>query len=128
MRAPIKTVDAYIAAAPKPAQAMMKQIRSAIKSVAPKTNERISYAIPFYEYKSPGYKGRLAYYGAFKSHVSMFVVPEKVSASLAKQLKRYRVAKSTLRFPLGTKVPVTLIKRLIKLRMKEIDANLKKNA
>lgn len=127
MKAPIKTVDAYIAAAPKPAQVMMKQIRAAIKSVAPKTNERISYAIPFYEYKSPGYKGRLAYFGAFKSHVSMFVVPEKISPALVKEVQQYKVAKSTLRFPIGTKVPVALIKKLIKLRMKEIDANLKKS-
>jgi len=95
------------------------------EEAAPKAKERISYGIPFYEYKSPGYKGRMVYFGTFKNHVSMFVVPEAVPPAIAKQLKPYKVAKSTLRFPIGTKVPVSLIKKLVKLRMKEINQTLK---
>lgn len=107
---------------------MMKQLRSAIKSTAPKAREIISYDIPFYEYKAPGYKGRMIYFGAFKTHVSVFVVPRKVPPALAKQLKTYKVAKSTLRFPVGTKIPLAMIKQLVKIRMKEINASLKLTA
>lgn len=122
-----KDVDAYIAKASKPAQKIMRQIRAAIKEVAPKATERISYRIPFYEYKSPGYKGRLAYFAVFHDHVSYFIVPGKAtSGTFAKLLKPYRTGKSTLQFSVGTKVPVTLIKRTVKARIEEIEARKKK--
>ena len=116
------TVAGYIASAAKPARDMMKQIRAAIRSAAPKAEESISYGMPFYAYRYPGYRGRLAYFGAFANHVSLFIVPRKVPADIAAQLKRYKAAKATLQFPLGSKVPVGMIKKLVKLRMKEIDS------
>jgi uncharacterized protein YdhG (YjbR/CyaY superfamily) len=100
----------------------MRQIRSAIKSAAPQAEEKISYEMPFYEYKFPGYRGRMAYFGAFKNHVSLFIVPEKLPSNLVKQIKPYKKSKSALQFPIGTEVPDGLIKELVKLRMKEIDA------
>ena len=116
------TVAGYIASAPLQARSMMKEIRLAIMSAAPTAEESISYGMPFYAYKYPGYKGRLAYFGAFSKHVSLFIVPRKVPADIAAQLKRYKAAKATLQFPLGSKVPVGMIKRLVKLRMKEINS------
>jgi uncharacterized protein YdhG (YjbR/CyaY superfamily) len=116
------TVSGYIADAPEATRGMMKTIRAAIRSAAPRAKETISYGMPFYEYKYPGYKGRLVYFGAFAKHVSMFIVPRNVPAALAKQLKPFKSDKSTLHFALGTRVPVDLIKKLVKLRMKEIDA------
>ena len=115
-------VDEYIASAPEPAQQMMKQIRTAIRAVAPEAQEKISYRMPFYEYKFPGYKGRLAYFAAFKDHVSFFAIPGNVPAGLAKKLEKYKAAKATLQFPLGTKVPIALLKQLVRLRKKDIDA------
>ena len=116
------TVAGYIASAPLQARTMMKEIRSAIRSAAPEAAESISYGMPFYAYKYPGYKGRLTYFGAFTKHVSLFIVPRKVSAAMAAQLKRYKAAKATLQFPIGSRVPVAMIKKLVKLRMKEIDS------
>jgi uncharacterized protein YdhG (YjbR/CyaY superfamily) len=116
------TVAGYIASAPLQARTMMKEIRSAIRSAAPEAAESISYGMPFYAYKYPGYKGRLTYFGAFTKHVSLFIIPRKVPASLAAQVRKYKAEKATLQFPLGTRVPTGLIKKLVKLRMKEIDA------
>lgn len=115
-------VDEYIASAPGPAQQMMKQIRTAIRAVAPEAEEKISYRMPFYEYKFPGYKGRLAYFAAFKDHVSFFAIPGHVPAELARKLEKYKAAKATLQFPSGTKVPIALLKQLVNLRKKDIDA------
>ncbi len=119
-----KNVPEYIAKAAQPAKGMMKQLRAAIKATAPKAKERISYAIPFYEYKSPGYKGRLVYYATFRNQLSVFIVPRNVPAALAKQLKPYKSGRSALHFPLDKKLPIGLIKKIIKLRMKEIDESL----
>ena len=115
-------VNEYIAKASGPAQKMMRQIREAIRSVAPEAEEKMSYGMPFYEYKFPGYKGRLAYFGAYKKHISFYAVPRNLPPDLDKQLETYKAAKATLQFPIGTAVPITLLKQLVKLRKDEIDA------
>lgn len=56
---------------------MMNQLRKAILSACPTAKEMISYAIPFFEYKSPGYPGRMIYFAAYKSHIGVYVVPQK---------------------------------------------------
>lgn len=119
-----KNVNEYIASFPKEHQVMMKQIRAAIRSVAPKAVEKISYKLPFYEYRSPGYKGRLTYFGAFKNHISVFAWGEVVDSIPG--MEKYKTSKGTLQFPLGSRIPITLIKKAVKARMKEIDRNLKK--
>ena len=115
-------VNAYIAKASKPAQQMMRQIRTAIRSTAPEAEEKMSYGMPFYEYKFQGYKGRLAYFAAYKKHVSFYAVPRKIPPDLDKKLGPYKAAKATLQFPIGTRVPVALLKQIVKLRKDEIDS------
>jgi len=123
MRKAPKTVDSYIASFPKEVQTMMKQLRAAIKASANDVTEKISYGIPFYEYKYPGYKGRLVYFRAFKKHVSIFAWGREVDKY--KELKKYKTSKGTLQFPIGTKIPVTLVKKVVRARMREIDRSLK---
>ena len=119
----ITTVDQYIQSFPPAARTMMKQLRQTIRATAPQAKEMISYRLPFYEYRSPGYKGRMIYFGAFRTHVSVFVVPRQVPAALKKQMATYQAGRSTLQFPLGSKLPLAMIKQLIKIRINEIDAS-----
>ncbi|TLX99039.1 MAG: DUF1801 domain-containing protein, partial [Thaumarchaeota archaeon] len=59
-----KSVDEYIAAARKEVQPKLREIRTAIREVAPDALESISYGMPFYSYKGEqGFKGRLCYFG-----------------------------------------------------------------
>ncbi len=110
-----KDIDAYIAKVSPAARPMLKKIRAAIKAAAPQAEERISYGMPYY-----GYRGRLAYFAAFTNHVSLFAVPSrKIQATFSLQLKPYQTGKSTLQFPIGSKVPVVLIQKLVKARIKE---------
>lgn len=110
---PAKDVGAYIAAAPAKARPMLRELRRAIRAAAPKADERISYRMPYYHYH-----GRLTYFAAFTNHVSMFVMG-RVKGELAAQMKRYQTSKATLRFPIGSKIPAALIKKLVKARAKE---------
>lgn len=123
MKSKPKTVSDYIAAAPKPAQPMLKQLRAAIKATAPQAREWMSYGIAAYEYKSPGYKGRLVYFGGFAKHVSIYAWGREVDNY--PELKKYKTSKGTLQFPIGTKVPIGLVKKVVKARMREIDRLLK---
>jgi uncharacterized protein YdhG (YjbR/CyaY superfamily) len=113
MRKTPKNVDEYIAGAPKEVQDILREFRIIIRSVVPKAEERISYGIPHYEYN-----GRLAYFAAFKKHTSLFVPPPTI-AEHAKELENYKTTKSSVHFPIGKPLPATLIKKLIKGRMKK---------
>jgi uncharacterized protein YdhG (YjbR/CyaY superfamily) len=102
------SVSEYISSFPKEIQVRLKEMRSAIKSAAPKAEEKISYSMPYY-----GYKGRLAYFSAAKKHIGLYVMPPTVQ-DFKEELKGYETAKATIKFPLDKKLPSTLIKKLIK--------------
>jgi len=116
-----ESVDDYIARCPESVQAKLKQIRATIRGTVPEAKEKMSYGMPFYEYRYPGYKGRLAYFAAYKGHISFYAVPHTVPDALAKKMEQYRAAKATLQFPLTGKVPIGLLRQLVKLRKQEID-------
>ncbi|MEK7138319.1 MAG: DUF1801 domain-containing protein [Patescibacteria group bacterium] len=107
-----KTVEEYISTAPKEVQGKLKQLRVLTKKTAPKALEKLSYGMPYY-----GYKGRLAYFACAKNHIGLYI-PPPVIADHKKELKGYETAKATVRFPLNKSLPVALIRKLIKARVK----------
>jgi uncharacterized protein YdhG (YjbR/CyaY superfamily) len=112
-----QAVDAYIAAAPKTVQPMLRELRQAIRSAAPKAEEKISYRMPFY-----AYHGRLIYFAAHRNHVGMYPIIGREKDLYAKELKPYLVDKATLQFPIGSRLPITLVKKIVKARAKENEA------
>jgi len=113
---PAKDVAAYIAAAPAKSRPMLRQLRRAIRAAAPKADERISYRMPYYHHH-----GRLIYFAAYQNHVGLYIMG-RAKGELAAELKPYQTSKATLRFPIGSAVPVALVKRLVKERVKENEA------
>lgn len=113
-----KQVDAYIAAAPAPARPMLRELRRLIKGAAPKAVETISYRMPYYSHH-----GRLTYFAAFSSHVSLYAMG-KSKRQFAAATKPYRTSEATLRFPFGTRIPAALITRLIRARVRENEKKL----
>src|SRR3989344_1404617 len=107
-----KNVDAYIGSAPREFQGKLKELRKAIKDTAPTAEEKISYGMPYY-----AYKGRLAYFLLAKAHIGLYLTPPVIQQHKG-ELKEYGTAKATIRFPLDKKLPITLIKKLIRARMK----------
>ena len=106
-----KNVDEYISNAPKETQEKLKQIRSIIKTTTPNSEEKISYGMPYYKYK-----GRLAYFAYAKTHVGLYLTPPIIK-DFKKELEGYSTSTATIRFPLNKKLPITLIKKLIKTRV-----------
>lgn len=111
------SVDDYIANTPVDVQVKLRKLRSVIKKTALKAEERISYGIPYYSYY-----GRLAYFSAFKKHIGLYIPPPVVEDH-KKELEGYVTKTSTIRFPLDKKLPINLIKKLIKARMEKIEKN-----
>lgn len=116
MRNTWRSVDDYIAAAPKRIQPQLKAIRAAIREVAPNAAESISYRIPYYSYK-----GRLVWFGFYKAHIGLYLRPPVIEEHNS-ELSGYETTKSAVRFRLDRDVPVPLIKKLVRARMKRNEA------
>lgn len=113
MKKDFKDVEAYIAAAPKAFRAKLKELRGTIRKAAPQAQEKISYGMPYY-----GYKGRLAYFALMKNHIGLYI-PPPILQNHRKELEKYSTSNSaTVRFPLNQKLPLSLIRKLVKARMK----------
>ena len=107
-----RDVDAYIAAAPPGVRGKLRELRAAIRKAAPLAEERISYRMPYY-----AYQGRLAYFAFFKNHIGLYV-PTPVIERHKSELKDYETAKATVRFPIDKPLPVALVRKLVRARMK----------
>lgn len=107
-----KNVDEYIQAFPPPVSYMLEKLRKTIKSAAPKAEEVISYGIAGYKYH-----GMLIYFAGYKNHVSVYPAPRS-SVEFKKELAVYKGGKGTLQFPLDKPLPLDLVKRIVKFRIK----------
>lgn len=108
------SIDEYIATLPKGTQKLMEEIRAAIKSVAPKADEKISYQMA--AFKLDGHY--IAHFAAWKKHIGMYPIPAG-DAAFQKEVLPYKGVKSSLQFPLDQPMPLKLIKKMIKFRIVE---------
>lgn len=108
-----KTVDEYIAAAPFQAKEHLERLRIAILQTAPQAEELVYYEMPAYRLN-----GILVYFAGFTKHVSLYPGPEAIAA-FTQELSPYETAGGTIRFPLNKAIPATLIKKIVRFRMKQ---------
>jgi len=114
-------VDDYLAEVPSEARATLEKLRKTIKAVVPGAVEIISYQIPTFKLN-----GRmLVSYAAFKDHCSFFPGAAPIKAH-EDELKSYKTSKGTIRFPTSKPLPTTLVKKLVRTRIKENEARAKK--
>ena len=110
----INEVDAYIQAAPELALPHLKAIRQLIQSTVPKAEEYVSYGIPSYKLNGP-----LIGFGAFKDHISLFMLNGRFLSNPPFDLSKYPQTKSAIHFSYKDKLPSALIKKIIKARLVE---------
>jgi len=107
-----KTVDEYVSRVPEPARGMLKKMRAAVRSAAPKgATETISYGIPAIRHGKV-----LVWFAAFADHCSLFPTAAVID-EFKPELRRFSLSKGTVHFPLDTPLPVGLIKRMVKARV-----------
>jgi uncharacterized protein YdhG (YjbR/CyaY superfamily) len=114
-----KNVDEYIAPFPPAVRTTLNKLRQTIKAAAPQAEETISYMMPAYKQQ-----GVLVYFGAYKTHIGFYPTGRGVVA-FKKELSVYDGAKGTVRFPLDKPLPLGLISRIVKFRVKENEAKKK---
>lgn len=86
-----------------------------IQEVAPKAEQKISYGMPAFTLN----KKPLVYFAAFKGHIGLYPTPSGITP-FKELLKRYSVGKGCIRFPYTEKLPLTLIKKIVRYRAKEL--------
>ena len=111
-------IDAYIKASPKDVQAVLQQVRKAIRSVLPKADEVMSYGIPTFDVN----KRHIVHFAAFKKHIGLFPGPSAI-VKFKKEFAKYETSKGTVQFPLDKPMPLALIKKVAAWRLKEEMAN-----
>lgn len=111
-----KDIDEYLADVPEPARSTLNKMRAIIRSAAPsETTETISYRIPAFKYKQV-----LIWFAAFSDHCSLFPTAAIVE-SFRDDLKEYSTSKGTIHFPLDKPLPATLVKKMVKARVAQIE-------
>jgi uncharacterized protein YdhG (YjbR/CyaY superfamily) len=114
-------IDDYLAAVPDEARATLEKLRKTIRAAAPKATETISYRIPTFKYHGP-----LVAFAAFPNHCSFFPMSPSVMEAHKDELKPYETSKGTIRFPAHKPLPAALVKKLVKARIAENEARLKR--
>jgi uncharacterized protein YdhG (YjbR/CyaY superfamily) len=116
-----KDVHSYLAKVPEPARSTLEKVRKAIRAAVPEAEEAISYQMPAFRYK-----GRfLVSYAAYKDHCSFFPMSGDVFSKHKDELKAaeaYMTGKGTLQFPLDKPLPSAIVKKIVKIRIKEMDS------
>ena len=113
-----KTVDEYLSVFPQKTKAKLQAFRKTIKKAAPGAEELISYNMPAFKLQ-----GALVYYAAYKGHIGFYPTSSGIKA-FKKDLSAYEGSKGTVRFPIDKPIPLNLVSKIVKYRVKE---NLKKS-
>jgi uncharacterized protein YdhG (YjbR/CyaY superfamily) len=108
-----ETIDEYIATFTPNVQGILEELRRAIQDSAPDAKEAISYQIPTFKLN-----GNLVHFAAFKNHIGFYPTSSGIS-KFKRELSHYSVSKGTVRFPINEPIPLDLIRKIVKYRVKE---------
>jgi uncharacterized protein YdhG (YjbR/CyaY superfamily) len=62
--------------------------------------------------------GMLVYYAGNKAHIGFYPMPSAITA-FNKELETYVTSKGAIQFPLDKKLPLSLVRNIVKFRMLE---------
>lgn len=96
---------------------MLVHMRKLVLDNVPEVVEVISYGMPLYKYNGKMSVG----FAAFKKHCSFIIGGSEGSKILAKELESFKGTKAIIHFTPDHQIPDSVLRKLIKIRLKEID-------
>ena len=108
-----ETVGEYLAGVAPEKRAALEALRRAIRAVAPRAEEVISYGIPSFRLDGR----QLVWFGASANHCSFY--PGGIVRRFAKELAGYPTSKGTIRFAPDRPLPTTLVRKIVRARIAE---------
>jgi uncharacterized protein YdhG (YjbR/CyaY superfamily) len=85
--------------------------------IVPEAEQVISYRVPAFRVRGQTVAG----FAAFQKHLSYLPFSDSVLSQLADQLEGYTMTKSALHFPVDHPPPRTLVKKLIAVRLRQVE-------
>jgi uncharacterized protein YdhG (YjbR/CyaY superfamily) len=110
------TIDEYLETAPEPQRSTLRSVRESLSLILPEATEAISYGMPAMKVDGKTVAG----YAYFKKHCSYFPHSGSVLPHCSDDLESYEWSKGTLKFPVDSPLPESLLRRLVAARLEEI--------
>lgn len=107
-------VDKYISGFNPEIQDRLKQMRKTILGEIPEAEEKIGYGLPTYKLDGKN----IVHFGGFKHHVGFYPTPSGMT-TFEKELSKYKASKGSVQFPHTEPLPLTLVKEILRFRLKE---------
>ena len=107
------THEEYLATLDEPVRKALQELRTIVAKAAPDSTEVISYGMPAFKQH-----GVLVWYAANKAHIGFYPSSSPIEI-FAEELKPYKTSKGAIQFPFDEKLPVALIKKIVKLRIQQ---------
>lgn len=107
------TIQEYINAALPEVQEKLWQLHKCILKAAPKATEGLKWRMPAYSYEKI-----LVTFAVFKNHIGFYPMASVITA-FKKELSNYKTAQGSVQFPHNEKLPLDLISKMVKLKVKE---------
>jgi uncharacterized protein YdhG (YjbR/CyaY superfamily) len=113
-----RVVDAYLANLAPHQRDALTVVRATLRTVLPRADECIKYGMPAVALDGKGIAG----YAAFKEHWSYFPMSGSVLEVAGDVVSRYQrtTTNGGLKLGFGERLPVSVVRRLVKLRMAEL--------
>jgi uncharacterized protein YdhG (YjbR/CyaY superfamily) len=112
-----KTIEEYIYSAPLQIQKRLWQLHTCISKAAPGSEESLKWSMPAYSYRKI-----LVTFAVFKNHIGFYPMPSAIKA-FTKDLVSFKTAKGSVQFPHDKALPLPLIRKIVKFRVKESKAD-----
>ena len=106
-------VDRYLATLAPESRSALERLRQIILAVAPDAIESISYGVPTFKLDNR----MLVSYAGFKNHCSFFPGAGPIELH-RNELKKFPTSKGTVRFTPDRVLPPSLVKKLVKTRVR----------
>jgi uncharacterized protein YdhG (YjbR/CyaY superfamily) len=107
------TIEEYINAAPVDVQEKLWQLHECIRKAAPGATENLKWRMPAYSYQKI-----LVTFAVYKNHIGFYPMPSAVE-KFAGELEEYKTGEGSVQFPLDKPLPLPLISKIVKFRVKE---------
>lgn len=116
-----KTIDEYIKALPKGLQPKVREIRALVKKLVPKGEETIRYGIPTIRVNDEN----LIHFAGMKGHLGFYPASSGVKEFEDTLIKMgLGFSKGCIRFSYDKPLPIPLITKIVKFRLKEVKNNI----
>jgi uncharacterized protein YdhG (YjbR/CyaY superfamily) len=108
-----KEIDQYIQTFPEETKEKLNTLRVLIQKEVPNAIETFKYGMPTFDLY-----GNLVHFSGYKNHIGFYPTPSGLQA-FESEIKKYNNSKGAVQFPLNQPLPIELIRKIVKFRVKQ---------